>query len=165
MVRKSDIGVLRRYINLRETIRRTLIVLISVLFVSDLMCLFGLGWSWIMLFPIAGAVASITLFLIFPSLINRFQKERDYVCIMIAFALYILLLVAFLPSALYIYSCGNMNLLNSVDNFVLYFASSSILLPTLFFVFVSYLYWIEIILLYRNSESYYNCIKFKNQNE
>lgn len=165
MARKNDIGVLRMYINLRETIGLTLKVLISGLFLSDIMCLLESGRSWISLFSIVGLVASITFFLIFPSVINRFQKERDYVCIMIAFAAYFLLLVAFLPSALYVYSCGNMNLLNSVDNFVWYFASSNILLPMLFFVFVSYLYWIEIILLYRNSESYYNCIKFKNQNE
>lgn len=165
MARKNDIGVLRRYINLRETIGLTLKVLISGMFLSDMICLLESGWSWIMLFPIVGAVASIASFLIFPSMINRFQKERGYVCVTIAFAVYLLLLLAFLPSALYVFSCGNMNALSGTDGFVRYFTSCNVLLPMLFFVFVSYLYWIEIILLYKNSALYCNCIKFKNQNE
>lgn len=165
MVRDNEIGVLRRYVNLRKTIRHTFVVLVSSVFISDVMCLFWLSWSWIMLLPISGAVAGIALFFIFPRLINRFQKERDYVCIIIAFVAYLLLMITFLPSVLYVYSCGNIDALNDIDGFTLYFTSCDILLPVLLSVFISYLYWIEIILLYRNSELYCNCLKFKNKNE
>lgn len=166
MKRKRDkIVVFEEFFRLKDSVMHILILFISLFLLFDIFILSSMNLGWLSLIPIGGILSCILFVGLLIQSVTRLVKEQDDILFIELICTSLLLLLGSTLAILYIFLNGNWKALESWDYFTLYFTTRNLILPSIVLVFTVSLYWMLIVHLCNGSEIYYNCIKYKRDNE
>lgn len=166
MKRKKDkIVVFEEFFRLKDSVMHTLILFISLFLLLDIFILSSMNLGWLSLIPIGGILSCLFFVGMLTQSVSRLVKEQDDILFVELIFSSLLLLIGSTPTILYIFLNGNWKALESWDYVTLYFTSRNLILPSVVLIFTVSLYWMLIVHLCNGSEIYYNCIKYKRDNE
>lgn len=163
--KRDKIVVFEEFFRLKDSVMHALILFICLLLLFDVFILLSMSLGWLSLIPIGGILSCLFFVGLLIHSVTRLVKKQDEILFIELIFSSLLLLLGSTPTILYIFLNGNWNALESWDYFTVYFTTRNLILPLIVLVFSVYLYWMLIVHLCDGSELYYNCIKYKQDNE
>lgn len=164
-IKTDKIFVFEEFFRLKDSVMHTLILFISLLLLFDIFILSSMNFGWLSLIPIGGILSCVLFVGLLIHSATKLVKEQDEILFIELIRSSLLLLLGSTPTILYIFLNGNWNALESWDYITLYFTTRNLILPSIVLTFTVSIYWMLIVHLCNGSEIYYNCIKYKRDNE
>lgn len=166
MIQKyNKIVTFDEFYRLRRSIHLSLLASMLLILSANSCVLCSMTPSLIQLIPIGGVIACIMFCVLYVMINKRMLHTRDGFLLVEWISACLMLLLSCIPFALYLYLNGNWSALSSLECFLMYYSWGNVALPLSLIFLVLYLYVLLMTLLYKGSIVYYDCVKYKQNNE
>lgn len=158
---KNQITAFHQFFKLRKTIRIIMALLSCGFFLFNIIIFCKTENCWTRFFFSLSLVACPMFYIIYEISIVHLIERKDKTALAELISNFILMQLAGSTSIMYVYFNGDMDAFCSWEKITMYASWSNLVLPLSITSFISYLYWMCIIQIFKSSEIYRNCINFK----